>query len=327
MGPTCRLLCLVLGYLLYLFMGATIFSAIEHPIEGEMINQLQQEKTQFLQENKCVKAPALDQYVSSVISNSRRGVSLSSSQVPNWSFGQSFFFSGTVITTIGYGQQTPLSTQGKIFCMLYALIGIPLTLLLLSILVEYMMGPTNTLLAHMNAKLGHLHQPFHIRLMHLGLVTLLVFILFILLPASLLDRVEPVWNWFDSFYYCFISLTTVGLGDFIPGDNPAQAARSFYKTVVTVYLVVGLVAVMLVLRVFTSIPELDITTWFQHNTSLDEDPEKQRLQISGAMGPLYSQQVDNINKNGERRIVRARSRREDVDDYDDAEDAPVFTHQ
>ena len=55
MGPTCRLLCLVLGYLLYLFMGATIFSAIEHPIEGEMINQLQQEKTQFLQENKCVK--------------------------------------------------------------------------------------------------------------------------------------------------------------------------------------------------------------------------------------------------------------------------------
>lgn len=34
------------------------------------------------------------------------------------------------------------------------------------------------------------------------------------------------------------------------------------------YLVVGLVAVMLVLRVFTSIPELDITTWFQHNTSL-----------------------------------------------------------
>ena len=117
--------------------------------------------------------------------------------------------------------------------MLYALIGIPLTLLLLSILVEYMMGPTNTLLAHMNAKLGHLHQPFHIRLMHLGLVTLLVFILFILLLASLLDRVEPVWNWFDSFYYCFISLTTVGLGDFIPGDNPAQAARSFYKTVVT----------------------------------------------------------------------------------------------
>ena len=117
--------------------------------------------------------------------------------------------------------------------MLYALIGIPLTLLLLSILVEYLMAPTNTLLSHMNTKFGHLYQPFHIRLLHLSLVSLVAVVLFLLIPAFVLDKVEPGWNWFDSFYYCFISLTTVGLGDFIPGDDPAQGARSLYKTVVT----------------------------------------------------------------------------------------------
>jgi len=328
MGPSCRLLCLVVAYLMYLFIGATIFSAIEHPMEGEMIMQLQKERAKFLEENKCVKPVDLDSYVSSVIAHSRRGVSLSSAKVPNWSFGQSFFFSGPVITTIGYGQQTPLSTQGEVFCMLYALVGIPLTLLLLSILVEYLMAPTNNLLAFMNSKFGHLHQPFHIRLMHLSIVSLAIFVLFLLIPASVLDNIEPVWSWFDSFYYCFISLTTVGLGDFIPGDHPEQSARSVYKTAVTVYLVLGLVAVMLVLRVFTSIPEMDVTTWF-HNipTTEEEDPERQRLQISGALGPLYSEQVDPPAKKGERRIVRARSRREDVDEYEDTEDAPVFARQ
>ena len=43
----------------------------------------------------------LDSYIQSVTQHSRRGVSLETKNIPNWSFGQSFFFSGTVVTTIG----------------------------------------------------------------------------------------------------------------------------------------------------------------------------------------------------------------------------------
>ena len=93
----------------------------------------------------------------------RRGVSLAARDTPNWSFGQSFFFSGTVITTIGYGQQTPLSTTGRVFCMIYALVGIPLTLLLLSVSVDEILVPVSALLGCMNSRLGHLYSPFHIR--------------------------------------------------------------------------------------------------------------------------------------------------------------------
>ena len=65
---------------------------------------------------------------------------------------------------------TPLSQTGKIFCMIYAAIGIPLTLVLLSAMVEKLLIPANWLLGLLNSKLGHLYQPFNIRVMHLTIV-------------------------------------------------------------------------------------------------------------------------------------------------------------
>ena len=47
--------------------------------------------------------------------------------------------------------------------MIYALLGIPLTLLLLSVSVERVMGPVNGLLSIMNNRMGHLYSAFHIR--------------------------------------------------------------------------------------------------------------------------------------------------------------------
>ena len=54
-----------------------------------------------------------------------------------------------------------------------------------------------------------------------------------LIPAAVFTGLEPHWNYLDSMYYCFISLTTVGLGDFIPGDTPGQHLRPLYKACTT----------------------------------------------------------------------------------------------
>lgn len=128
---------------------------------------------------------------------------------------------------------TPLSKAGKCFCIIYAVLGIPLTLMLLTALVERLMIPSTRFLRFLNRKLGHLCQPFNIRLLHLCVVGSLLLVFFWFLPAAIFAYLEPDWDYLDSMYYCFISLTTIGLGDYIPGDSPNQSHRPLYKILTT----------------------------------------------------------------------------------------------
>ena len=66
----------------------------------------------------------------------------------------------------------------------------------------------------------------------LQIVTMIIGFLF-LLPAAIFTALEPKWGYSDALYYCFISLTTIGLGDFIPGDNTGQHLRPLYKACTT----------------------------------------------------------------------------------------------
>lgn len=95
------------------------------------------------------------------------------------------------------------------------------------------MIPSTLFLQFLNSRLGHLYKPFNIRLLHFALTLIILVTLFIFIPALIFANIEPDWDYLDSLYYCFISLTTVGLGDYIPGDAPDQKYRPLYKVATT----------------------------------------------------------------------------------------------
>ncbi|XP_023310000.1 potassium channel subfamily K member 1 isoform X2 [Anoplophora glabripennis] len=307
-----RFLLFLSGYLLFLVLGASVFSAIEGPEELQKVQSLRNLRATFLNNHSCVSDQALEDLISEVVKASNRGVSAirNATGEPNWSFGQSLFFSSTVVTTIGYGHVTPLSRTGKIFCIIYAMIGIPMTLVLLSALVERLLIPTIWLLQWLNSRLGHLYQPFNIRILHLLIIVAILVGFFLLVPAAAFASIEPEWDYLDSFYYCFISLTTIGLGDYIPGDTADQPYRPLYKIATTCYLFLGITVMMLTLAVFYDIPQLNLGLLF--TTNEDTNSEKVRLASAGlglqyGAGTFSPQNEDNTH----RQVVRVRSRRDD----------------
>ncbi|CAH1975813.1 unnamed protein product [Acanthoscelides obtectus] len=129
--------------------------------------------------------------------------------------------------------------------------------------------------------------------------------------------IEPEWDYLDSFYYCFISLTTIGLGDYIPGDSPDQPYRPLYKIITTCYLFLGITFMMLTLAVFYDIPQLNLGLLFtmasSDSNAEDGSSEKVRLAAAGQGLQYGGASVCSpvAEDNGHRQVVRVKSRRRD----------------
>ena len=70
---------------------------------------------------------------------------------------------------------------------------------------------------------------FKVKLAHFAIYFVCTAVLFFFVPAAVFQALEPEWNYLDGLYFCFISLTTVGLGDYVPAHNPDRSSRNFYK--------------------------------------------------------------------------------------------------
>ncbi|KAF4793425.1 Potassium channel subfamily K member 1 [Turdus rufiventris] len=157
--------------------------------------------------------------------------------------------------TEGYGHTVPLSDGGKAFCIIYSVIGIPFTLLFLTAVVQrIIVYVTRRPVLYFHIRWGFSKQVVAIiHAMVLGFITVSCFFL---IPAAIFSVLEDDWNFLESFYFCFISLSTIGLGDYVPGEGYNQKFRELYKIGITCYLLMGLIAMLVVLETFCELHEL-----------------------------------------------------------------------
>ncbi|XP_061766395.1 potassium channel subfamily K member 1b isoform X2 [Nerophis ophidion] len=249
--------CLVVGYILFLIFGAVVFSSVELPYEDELRQNLRAMKTQFLRDHECLSEDSLERFLKEALDASNYGVSIlnNTSANWNWDFTSALFFASTVLSTTGYGHTAPLSEGGKAFCIIYSVIGIPFTLLFLTAVVQrIMVYSTRRPITYIHTRWG-LSKPL-VAIVHACLLALLAVSCFFLIPAAIFSALEDNWNFLESFYFCFISLSTIGLGDYVPGEAANQKFREFYKLGITVYLILGLIFMLVVLETFCELQQL-----------------------------------------------------------------------
>uniref|UniRef100_A0A8D2DCP0 Potassium channel subfamily K member 4 n=1 Tax=Sciurus vulgaris TaxID=55149 RepID=A0A8D2DCP0_SCIVU len=218
------LLALLALVLLYLVSGALVFRALEQPHEQQAQRDLGEVREKFLKAHPCVNEQELGDFIKDVANALGGGAdpetnSTSNSSHSAWNLGSAFFFSGTIITTIGYGNAALRTDAGRLFCIFYALVGIPLFGILLA-------GVGDRLGSSLRRGIGHIEAIFLVRL-----VRVLSAMLFLLIGSD--------WSKLEAIYFVIVTLTTVGFGDYVAGADPRQDSPA-YQPLVWFWILLGL---------------------------------------------------------------------------------------
>ncbi|XP_019880073.1 potassium channel subfamily K member 9 [Aethina tumida] len=242
-----RTLSLVVCTFTYLLIGAAVFDALESKVESKRDDLLKVSSNAL----KAKYNISEDDYrmIELVIIEYKPHKA-----GPQWKFAGAFYFATVVLAMIGYGHSTPVTAGGKAFCMGYATVGIPLGLVMFQSIGERLNKFASVVIRQIKKYLNY--QKVDATEMNLMGVTGLLSTIIITTGAAVFSKYEG-WTYFDSFYYCFVTLTTIGFGDYVALQNDnALINKPGYVALSLVFILFGLAVVaasinLLVLRFMT----------------------------------------------------------------------------
>ncbi|KAI9536503.1 hypothetical protein NQZ68_032298 [Dissostichus eleginoides] len=191
----------------YLSIGAAIFQILEEPNWKTARDEYIEQKKIILKKYTCLTAESLDEILEIVSDAAGQGVTITGDKQRNtWDWGNSVIFAATIVTTIGYGNVAPKTQGGRVFCILYGLCGIPCKKVQFTCTALFLLW---------------------------GLVVHLV------IPPFVFMSIEG-WSYLEGLYFSFITLTTVGFGDYVAGVNPNIEYPRLYRVFAELWIYMGL---------------------------------------------------------------------------------------
>ncbi|XP_063095047.1 potassium channel subfamily K member 5 [Cavia porcellus] len=221
----------------YLAIGAAIFEVLEEPHWKEAKNNYYTQKLRLQREFPCLSQEGLDKILQVVSDAAGQGVAIMGNQTfNNWNWPNAMIFAATVITTIGYGNVAPKTPAGRLFCVFYGLFGVPLCLTWISALGKFFGGRAK--------RLGQFLTRRGMSLRKAQITCTAIFILWGVLVHLVIPpfvfMVTEEWNYIEGLYYSFITISTIGFGDFVAGVNPSANYHALYRYFVELWIYLGL---------------------------------------------------------------------------------------
>ena len=253
--------------------GALYLSWLERPSELAIRQRINEQRLKFasdILDDDPWKLAQLDKLLGITQEAAQKGIittlpnGKTNEKVSVWSFGSTMLFLTTIATTVGYGHAAPQSASGKIFSMLYGTLAIPLLLAFFSETIRKLVGGINVLFKlvskfcwNYDDVTGSSTRNVAVKVGFVISASIVLISATVFIPAVVFVHLEPHWSFLDGLYYCFISMTTVGLGDIIPGEDVRWgldgSAKEVYMIGITLYLLTSLPLFFLAIKLISSL--------------------------------------------------------------------------
>ncbi|XP_029317067.1 potassium channel subfamily K member 17-like [Cottoperca gobio] len=283
---------LMLGvvYVAYVLIGGVVFWKLEGDLGQKDIGLLRLQKKTLLTTYTCLNQKGLEEVAQVVQDASKVGLSLKGNYTTDgfWKFTSSAVFAATVVTTIGYGNMSPNSTAGQIFCVFFALFGIPLNLVVLNRVGKYMLALERNISDFFEGKTKRRRcTRFFVHLVSYLSGSLLFFVM-----PMIVFQLHEGWTFSQTIYYCFITLSTIGFGDYVADNNPDKVYPEWYSVLMASWIFFGLAWLALIINHSIDILER-LNTYFK----LQWSGEKLEEESGSAEGDTPDTQVEEEDEN------------------------------
>lgn len=164
----------------------------------------------------------------------------------SWSFQSAFLFTLSLITSIGYGNIVPITWEGKIVSISYSIIGIPFFLLSIANISQMLSSGfryvyvkifnfIKRVLCKKQEKMEEDDSTSEVPLF----IVVFIFSIYILIGAYLFENFENL-PFSKSIYFTFVTVATIGFGDFVPGESDDETKRERNLIITICYIIIGM---------------------------------------------------------------------------------------
>lgn len=220
----CSLLLLVLAYA---FAGGAIFNRLEADAFRRHQEDNRNEKLRCVLELLGKLSPlSLDNPWRNVTANKIANCyEPERDERSEWSFVTATLYGFGIVTTLGYNRIAPITYAGRLFCIVYGICGIPITMIIIANVGQYL----NNFAGDSRRKLeayrtqrrmsrasisGKEYKESSIQVTSLAL--LIAFLIYVAMGALLLPALNGQIDFFNGLYFNFLCLTAIDFGQLVP---------------------------------------------------------------------------------------------------------------
>ncbi|ESP03097.1 hypothetical protein LOTGIDRAFT_111197 [Lottia gigantea] len=274
-----RFILLAVVMVIYMAVGASIFMVLERDNEKKEKADYDAHVAEFKRKYPQINDTDLEALLA--LHSKAEAAGFVGNRRDRWDWPGSFYFVGTVVSTIGFGMTTPRTVGGKIVLIFYGFFGCAGAILFFNLFLERII-----------TFLAYILRAIHIRdLKRKGLITenkkekgrrssqtsddeldawkpsvywvmliLLLGALVVALCASAMYQPVEDWTYFEAIYFCFVTFATIGFGDLVVSQKESYPNVHLYRFANFIFIVIGCCCIYSLFNV-TSIVIKQVLNW------------------------------------------------------------------